>query len=360
MGAKPVSKSKKVLVGMSGGVDSSVAAALLRKQGYEVEGAYMQCWSSGPYCSTEVDRADALRVASQLDIPFQVFDFEKEYKEKVLDYFFSEYEAGRTPNPDVACNREVKFGLFLKKALEMGFDYVATGHYARVDFDETRKEFKLLKGVDPSKDQSYFLYTLGQKQLSHTLFPIGVYTKKEIREIAESLGLVVANKKDSQGICFIGPVDVGDFLRQNLERKEGNLIDPEGNVVGKHDGLAFYTIGQREGLRINSTLPYYVYSKNQAKNEILVAPVGSEKLFLKQALIKDPSWVRPITNSLDCQVSLRYHQKPQDCRLSVSEKGVWVDFKEAQRAVTPGQAAVFFVGDELLGGGTVEELNVVP
>ncbi|MDP2671029.1 MAG: tRNA 2-thiouridine(34) synthase MnmA [bacterium] len=362
--------SKRVLVAMSGGVDSSVAAALLQKQGYRVEGAYMQCWSSGPYCSTEKDRSDALRVATQLDIPFQVFDFEKEYKEAVLDYFFAQYQAGRTPNPDVACNREVKFGIFLHKALELGFDYIATGHYARIQNSEFRirnvplgkiefkKTYKLLKGVDPAKDQSYFLYTLGQEQLKHTLFPIGEYRKKEVREIAGSLGLVVADKKDSQGICFIGPVNVASFLRQNLKTRLGDVVSLNGEVLGRHDGLAFYTIGQREGIRISSSLPHYVVRKKITSNELVVAPIGSEAIYSSQAQITNLTFVADEKPKLPlaCQVSLRYRQEPQDCRLREDAKQTYsLDFKNPQRAVTEGQAAVFFVGEQVLGGGAIEK-----
>ena len=376
-----VNEDKRVLVAMSGGVDSSVAAALLQKaslpahpaggpagrQGYSVEGAYMQCWTEGPYCSTEIDRADALRVAAQLGIPFHVFDFEGQYKDAVLDYFFSEYEAGRTPNPDVACNREIKFGIFLKKALEMGFDYIATGHYARVEKSKfqnpnSKKEdrevwnYRLLKGVDPDKDQSYFLYTLGQEQLKHTLFPIGEYYKKEVRQIAASLGLPIADKKDSQGICFIGPVNVRDFLRQNLKRRAGNIVTSGGEVLGEHDGLAFYTIGQREGLRINSTLPHYVASKNRLANEIVAAPIGSKELFVDSARLSKPNWVEGRQPKLPfyTQVSLRYRQKPTSGVVKKDQAGLVVSFDNAQPGVTAGQAAVFYQGEELFGGATIE------
>src|SRR3989344_4310977 len=249
--------SKKVLVARSGGVDSSIASLLLKTAGYQVEGAYMRCWSSGAYCTTDQDQADAARVASKLGITFHVFDYERQYKQKVINYFFSEYAAGRTPNPDVMCNKEIKFGLFLEEAQKRGFDYVATGHYARI---ENGAGYHLLAGLDKNKDQSYFLYKLGQEQLSKAMFHLGSLTKIEVRRLAKKFGLPTAAKKDSIGICFVGPVNVRELLLNKIKPSEGEIVGIRGEVLGKHIGLPFYTIGQREGLGISKNVPYYVRS----------------------------------------------------------------------------------------------------
>ena len=346
------SRRKKVLVGLSGGVDSSVAAALLKKAGFEVEGAYMQCWSRGPYCSTEKDRADAARVAAHLGIPFRVFDFEKEYKRAVLDYFFAEYKAGRTPNPDVMCNKEIKFGLFLDKVIELGFDYVATGHYARVS---NGRGYQLKAGVDPSKDQSYFLYNLNQDQLARVLFPIGEYKKSEVRRLAKKFGLTTANKPDSQGICFVGPVNVSEFLRENIEKKPGDIVDLKGEIVGNHDGLAFYTIGQREGLGVSKSTPHYVVEKRLRSNRLVVAPVGSEKLYRASLSASNTSWVSgPASVGSSVRARIRYRQPLVDATIhSIDGDKVEINFSEEQKAVTPGQSIVLYAGDEVLGGAVI-------
>jgi len=345
-------KRKKVLVGLSGGVDSSVTATLLKDQGYEVEGAYMRCWSQGPYCSADQDQADAAKVASMLGVPFHVLNFEKEYKEKVIDYFYFEYEAGRTPNPDVMCNKEIKFGLFLNKALDMGFDFVATGHYARIVGN------KLLKGTDPSKDQSYFLYLVKSEQLSKVLFPLGELTKKEVRKIAKKLNLPTADKPDSMGICFIGPTDIREFLLERIKPKEGNIISPQGEVLGKHKGIAFYTIGQREGLGISASIPYYVVGKNNQKNELIVVPFGHEALFSDKFSAENVSWVgNQPSLPLKAQVKLRYRAESVGVKVYENKQGkLEAKLDRSERAITPGQSAVFYQENEVLGGAVVEKV----
>ena len=346
-------KKQKVLVALSGGVDSSVVAALLLEKGYEVEGAYMQCWSKGPYCSTQKDRADANRVAAHLGIPFHIFNFEKEYKKDVLDYFFAEYEAGRTPNPDVMCNKEIKFGLFLNKAMDMGFDFVATGHYARIT---NGRGYHLLSGVDNGKDQSYFLYNLKQDQLAKILFPIGDFKKSEVRELARKLGIPTAEKPDSQGICFIGPVNVSQFLRENIKNNSGDIVNIDGEILGSHDGLAFYTIGQREGVGVSRRVPHYVVEKKLKTNKLVVAPVGSEKLFKDHLVASQASWIESSPKVGDkVQARIRYRQPLVDVTIDkIGENSVSLIFDEPQRAVSPGQSVVIYDNAELIGGAIIE------
>lgn len=353
-------KKKKVIVGLSGGVDSSVAAALLLKKGYEVTGVFMKNWSEdvGDFCcSWSEDLEDARRVAQVLGITFYVWNFEKEYRERVIDYFFREYAAGRTPNPDVMCNKEIKFKLFLEKALRFGADYVATGHYARVK--ETGGIFHLLKGKDTNKDQSYFLTTLSQKELSHTLFPVGEYEKPAVRRLAKKFKLPTFEKKDSQGICFIGEVDIKELLKQRIKPKSGDIVDPAGMVIGRHEGLPFYTIGQRGGLNIGGGLPYYVVGKDKKKNRIIASSNPTDPLLWRRGcVVNSLSWTHGPLGDGELEVTIRYRHAPVKARLEwIDENHLHLRFSEAQRAITPGQAAVFYKGEELLGGGIIDEVK---
>lgn len=347
---------QKIFVGLSGGVDSSVTAALLVQAGYEVTGVFMQNWSAdfAGCCNLAQDTADARSVANQLGIPFYVWNFEAEYKSKVLDYFFAEYEAGRTPNPDVMCNREIKFKLFLERALKLGADFVATGHYAQVM--ETNGIFQLKKGIDPGKDQSYFLCRLGQYELSHALFPLGGLMKSEVRQLARKFHLPNAAKKDSQGICFVGQIDIQEFLQTRIQPSPGDIVNRSGEILGKHRGLAFYTIGQREGLGNLSGGPYYVVDKNLTDNQLIISSDPFDSLLWRDAcLINDLSWVHgePDLND-DLDVVIRYHHEPVASRLKLQSDGsLLVTFHTKQRAVTPGQLAAIFKGDELLGAGVI-------
>ncbi len=352
-------KKKRIIVGLSGGVDSSVAAALLIKKGYEVIGVFMRNWSEdvGEFsCSWSEDLEDARRVAQLLGIKFYVWNFEKEYRKEVIGYFFREYQAGRTPNPDVMCNREIKFKLFLKKAMQFGADYVATGHYARIA--HRSNEYHLLRGKDSNKDQSYFLCTLGQKELSRSLFPIGEYTKPQIRNLAKKLKLPTFNKPDSQGICFIGEIDVHDLLRRNVKMKPGNIVDVAGKILGKHEGLPLYTIGQRGGLDIGGTGPYYVVGKIEKKNTVIVSNnPNDELLWRKECIVGELTWTRKIEIPKKCEVSIRYRHPAYKATIEIlKNKKLKVTFVETQRAITPGQLAVFYNGDELLGSAVIESV----
>lgn len=357
---------------MSGGVDSSVAAALLKKQGYFVVGGYMKNFSpeswrgiSASDCPWKKELGDVRKVCKKIGIGFRSFNFEKEYRQKVIDYFFAEYKAGRTPNPDVMCNKEIKFGLFLDKALELGFDYVATGHYARVQESRIKNpaspagrqelRFELLKGTDSEKDQSYFLYTLTQKRLRHVLFPIGEYQKAEVRKIAKKIGLHNWNKKDSQGICFVGHVNLREFLKQRIPERIGDIVDEKGNILGKHSGVWYYTIGQRHGLGIGGGKAYYVMRKKTEKNQLVVGEnKKNSQLYQKELLAQKPHWINPIKKfSLKCQAKIRYQQKDQECMISRKKSRLFVKFKKPQFAVAPGQAIVFYKGQRVLGGGVI-------
>lgn len=361
-----------VFVAMSGGVDSSVAALLLSKNSkYDVVGVYMKGWSLTG-CA-EDDARDARRVAGALNIPFYVFDFEEEYKKQVVDYMVSGYAAGNTPNPDVMCNKEIKFGLFLEKALGLGADYIATGHYARL----WRGKLKIAK--DLNKDQSYFLWTLMQKQLKHCLFPIGEYTKPQVRALAKKYKLPTAEKPDSQGVCFVGEIDVAGFLKEKLGKNPGPIKTMDGRTIGTHDGVIFYTIGQRKGIGIKGSLPgeqgkvYFVAAKDIDTNTLFVAEGKDEKLFSKELTVKNINWVSGTAPKLPlkCLARIRYRQPLQKATLQNIPNSndrsnlVQMVFDMPQRAITPGQSTVFYLSDEapraksdnksliMLGGGII-------
>lgn len=351
---------------MSGGVDSSVTAALLKKQGFNVVGVFMKNWSEdfGDYgCTWAEDSEDARKVAQTLGIPFYVWNFEKEYREKVVEYFLKEYQNNRTPNPDVMCNSEIKFKVFLDKAIKLGADYVATGHYARIEKNgkgEAGRAYKLLKGVDPAKDQSYFLYTLKQDQLAKAMFPLGEYKKSEIREMARKFKLSTAEKKDSQGICFIGKINVTEFLRAHVKARPGDVVLANGKVVGQHTGLPFYTIGQREGIGIGGQGPFYVVDKDVKNNKLIVTNDKEDKLlWKKEFIVIDVSWTgKAPTLPTELGVTIRYHHPDYPAKVEQLENGdLKVVFTEPQRAITVGQAAVFYDGDELVGGGIIQKVK---
>jgi tRNA-specific 2-thiouridylase len=348
----------KVFAAMSGGVDSSVAAALLKKRGYDVVGVFVKGWMpEGMVCGWKEERRDAIRAAAKLNIPLLTFDFSKEYEKKVVEYMKKEYAAGRTPNPDVMCNKYIKFGLFLKKALAMRADYIATGHYARLKEVELPSSFALLQARDKNKDQSYFLWTLTQEQLEYCLFPIGDYIKPEIRKMARKFGLPTAEKKDSQGLCFVGDVNFAVFLRKILPKKQGEIMTTDGKIVGRHDGSHFYTIGQRHGLNIAGG-PYFVVEKDLKKNILIVAKEKDEKKFYKkEAMIAEVNWIsgQPPDLGKKYFARIRYRQPLQSCSLKDIRypSGYRISFSNFQRAVTPGQSLVLYRGDEMLGGGII-------
>jgi tRNA-specific 2-thiouridylase len=346
--------AKKVYVGMSGGVDSSVTAALLKEQGYDVTGVYMKNWSQdlpGFVCPWKEDYQDAKRVAVRLGIPFKMYDFEKEYRSKVVDYMIDGYKAGITPNPDIMCNQEVKFKLFLEAALEDGADMIATGHYARI------KDGQLLTGDDANKDQSYFLYRVTEDALRRSLMPIGEYEKPKVREIAKNLGLNTAEKKDSQGICFVGKVGIKEFLQQFVTTEPGAIVDQHGKEIGEHDGALFYTIGQRHGLSVGGGLPYYVVGKDMQKNEVYVTTdLQDERLWNDELTLSTPHWINDEPNEAGkYQVRTRYRADLIDVTsIAKLENGAWnVQLKDEVRALTPGQSAVLYEGDRVVGGGIV-------
>ncbi len=386
---------KRVVVGLSGGVDSSVAAYLLKEQGYEVIGMFMKNWHDDSVtisneCPWLDDSNDAMIVAQQLGIPFQAIDLSKEYKERIVDYMFAEYQRGRTPNPDILCNREIKFDIFLDAALKLGADFVATGHYARKAevVVDGKVVYRLLAGKDPNKDQSYFLCQLTQEQLSRALFPIGELLKPEVRELARKAGLTTAEKKDSQGLCFIGKVHLPDFLQQRLESKIGLVVDipdhssvfndsvhdlehdtaryaltpDQGNIVGEHTGAHFYTIGQRRGLQIGGFAePLFVIGTDTERN-IIYTGMGEDHpgLYRKGLFIpqEDVHWVRKDLTMQDgdvrnYQARIRYRQPLEACTLHQKSHGLYILFDRPQRGVAPGQFAAWYDGDELIGSGVI-------
>lgn len=355
---------KRVILGMSGGVDSSVAALLLKKAGYEVIGLFMKNWSEENEegeCMATADAEDARRVADQLNIPFYTVNFEKEYWDKVFTYFLDEYRKGRTPNPDVMCNQEIKFNAFLNYALKLDADYIAMGHYAQVEKREDG--YYLLRGKDKNKDQSYFLSRIGQEALSKVLFPIGHLEKKEVRKIAEEHNLYTANKKDSTGICFIGERNnFNEFLDKFLLAEEGDIVDTEGNVIGKHSGLIHYTLGQRKGLGIGGGLgtgePWYVAGKDLKNNILYVAQGENHPALYSVSLIgESPAWIlgRPPKLPLRCTAKFRYRQKDIPVTVESLEDGnLYIKYDKPVKAVTPGQVAVLYQDEVCLGGSIIQ------
>ena len=340
-----------VYVGMSGGVDSSVTAALLKQQGHNVTGVYMKNWSQdlpGFTCPWKEDYQDAKRVAVQLGVPFKLYDFETEYRQKVVDYMVAEYQAGRTPNPDIMCNQEVKFKLFLQTALEDGADMIATGHYARVE------DGRLLMAKDANKDQTYFLYRVTKDALTKTLFPLGGLTKPEVRSLAKEFGLVTAAKKESMGICFVGKVGIKEFLLNELgPQKPGNILDSTGKVLGTHDGAIFYTIGQRHGLDVGGGLPYYVTHKDMAKNEVYVTTdLNDSSLWRNECTLADVHWIGKAP-AASAQLKLRMRHRGELINASYNPKNHKVLLKTEVRGLSPGQSAVFYQDDTCLGGGII-------
>jgi tRNA-specific 2-thiouridylase len=344
---------KTVYVGMSGGVDSSVAALLLKEEGYKVVGVYMKNWSQdlpGMACPWKEDFQDAKRVAVKLGIEFKMYDFEKQYRQKVVDYMLDGFKAGITPNPDIMCNQEIKFKLFLETALEDGADLIATGHYAKV------KDGKLFMATDDNKDQTYFLYRVTKEALDKTLFPLGDLTKPQVRELAKQAGLITADKKDSMGICFVGKVGIKDFLRQYVDEKPGNIVDQHGSMIGRHDGSLFYTIGQRQGLNVGGGLPYYVVGKDMTKNQVHVTTdLQDSRLWDNKVLFSSVHWINE--SPIEKELKIRTRHRANLIKIKKLKKlnnAQWeAELDEEVRALTPGQSAVLYSGDRVLGGGIV-------
>lgn len=355
-----------VVVGMSGGVDSSVAAYILKQQGYKVIGVFMKNWEeddTDEYCSAAEDMADAKSIADKLEIPFKTINFSAEYWDRVFEYFIEEYRAGRTPNPDIMCNKEIKFKAFLDYALVLGADYIATGHYVRVKRENNKS--LMLRGIDENKDQSYFLYTLNQSQLNKSMFPVGELEKPQVRKIAEEQGFVTANKKDSTGICFIGERKFKDFLEQFLPAQPGNIEDDLGNVIGKHNGLMYHTLGQRKGIGIGgrasaSEEPWYAVEKDMQRNVLIVGQGHEHPKLLSRGLIgSQMHWVDPSSTleSFECTAKSRYRQHDFKCTVTRVDEANWeVTFNQQQRAITPGQSIVFYQNEKCLGGGIIDTI----
>ena len=351
----------RVVIGMSGGVDSSVAAYLLKQQGYDVIGIFMKNWDDTDefgVCTATEDYEDVIAVCNQIGIPYYAVNFEKQYWDKVFTYFLEEYKAGRTPNPDVMCNKEIKFKAFLEHAMNLGADYLATGHYARVERDEAG--VRMLRGVDNNKDQTYFLNQLTQQQLEKVMFPIGHLPKPEVRKIAEEAGLATAKKKDSTGICFIGERNFKEFLSQYLPAQPGNMETFDGEVKGTHDGLMYYTLGQRHGLGIGGDgEPWFVLGKDLQRNVLYVGQGFHHEKLYSDALsaVKMSFTGETPTGTFTCTAKFRYRQVDTPVEVEMREDGTaYIKFAEPQRAITPGQAVVLYDGDVCLGGGTIDEV----
>jgi len=355
----------RVMVGMSGGVDSSVTALLLQQQGYQVEGLFMKNWDEDDgteYCTAKEDLADAERVCDTLGIKLHTANFAAEYWDNVFEYFLEEYRAGRTPNPDILCNKEIKFKVFIEYAQILGADLIATGHYVRRNVLEDGST-QLLKGCDNNKDQSYFLHAVGGAQLAKTLFPVGELEKPAVRALAEQHHLITHNKKDSTGICFIGERRFKDFLEQYLPAQEGDIVTEKGQIIGKHAGLMYHTIGQRQGLGIGGVkgapdAPWYVVDKNLDNNQLTVVQ-GDEHPLLYHRYLRATAmhWINdaPTQNSIKCQAKVRYRQADQECTVVIQDNGIIdVEFEQAQRAITPGQSIVLYDGERCLGGAVIE------
>ena len=358
-----MSKTQKVIVGMSGGVDSSVAAYLLIEQGYQVEGLFMKNWDEDDeteYCTAKADLADAQQVCDKLNIPLHTANFAADYWDNVFEHFLDEYRAGRTPNPDILCNREIKFKVFLDYAQILGADLIATGHYSRAA--NVDGQTHLLKGLDNNKDQSYFLHAVNQEAFARSLFPVGELEKPEVRRIAEEQGFVTSSKKDSTGICFIGERRFKDFLEQYIPAQPGDMVTAEGDIIGQHQGLMFYTLGQRQGLGIggvkNSTSdePWYSLQKDLVNNVLVVGQGGQHPLLFTNKLNAEGlNWINGAPQEpFTCVAKTRYRQPDQECLVTPTESGCEVSFSNPQRAVTPGQSVVFYTNDHCLGGGTIE------
>ena len=355
-------KDIRVVVGMSGGVDSSVAAYLLKQQGYDVIGIFMKNWDDtdeNGVCTATEDYEDVIAVCNQIGIPYYAVNFEKQYWDKVFTYFLEEYKAGRTPNPDVMCNKEIKFKAFLEHAVSLGADYLATGHYARVE--RTNDGVKMLRGVDDNKDQTYFLNQLTESQLEKVMFPIGHLPKPEVRKIAEQAGLATAKKKDSTGICFIGERNFKEFLSQYLPAQPGNMETFDGEVKGKHDGLMYYTLGQRHGLGIGGDgEPWFVLGKDLERNVLIVGQgFHHEKLYSDALTAVKLSFTssEPKPAKFECTAKFRYRQTESPVTVEMQPDGsALITFADPQRAITPGQAVVLYDGEECLGGGTIDKV----
>ena len=357
--------TKRVILGLSGGVDSAVAALLLKDEGYDVHALHMTNWEDDDgYCTAAEDLQDARRVCEQLDIPLHHANFARQYRDQVFEYFLEEYRKGRTPNPDVLCNREIKFGVFRDYAKRLGGDFLATGHYARSGLIDGQGA--LFKGRDPGKDQSYFLHAVSAEALAETLFPLGELIKGDVRRIARDRGLPIHDKKDSTGICFIGERPFREFLSTYIPANPGPMRTPDGEVVGEHQGLMYYTLGQRQGLHIGGIhgkpeLPWYVVAKDLDANALIVAQGEHELLFSRGLKATDASWIGAppagLADGLRCKAKVRYRQADQDCVVSAcGESGLEVRFDDAQKAVAPGQFVVFYEQDRCLGGAVIDQL----